>query len=223
MIGAMGGNVVLTLRRLADDSCTGSCTEVRTAMPWLVALAVALLALGMARLLGPVFSPPAANAWLLSTPVDRGALLRPGWGRTSALYRRDRRAGAPGAGRPRRLLARRGRGLPGGRRRHRARLRRHRGAVAGAREPGRPLAHLADRRSPLGAARASRRPRAQERSPSPAARRRARGDGTARRRRGGPVLAGALRDGGRVAPGPGLHRPPVPQPLRARCRRSTSA
>lgn len=85
MVAAMGGNVVLTLRRLADDSCVGSCSDVRSAVPWLVALAVALLALGLARLLGPVFSPPAANAWLLSTPVDRGALLRPGWGRTSAL------------------------------------------------------------------------------------------------------------------------------------------
>ena len=85
MIAAMGGNVVLSLRRLADDSCVGGCAEVRSAAPWLVAVAVALLALGLARLLGPVFSPPAANAWLLSTPVDRGELLRPGWSRTSAL------------------------------------------------------------------------------------------------------------------------------------------
>ncbi|MCF6377066.1 DUF6297 family protein [Nocardioides KLBMP 9356] len=85
MVGAMGGNVVLTLRRLADDSCAGACTQVRSALPWLVALGVALLALGLARLLGPVFSPPAANAWLLSTPVDRGALLRPGWWRTAAV------------------------------------------------------------------------------------------------------------------------------------------
>lgn len=85
MVAAMGGNVVLTLRRLADDTCVGACSETRSAVPWLVALAVALLALGMARLLGPVFSPPAANGWLLSTPVDRGALLRPGWTRTSAL------------------------------------------------------------------------------------------------------------------------------------------
>lgn len=85
MVAAMGGNVVLSLRRLADDACTGACAEVRTAAPWLMALAVALLALGLARLLGPVFSPPAANGWLLSTPVDRGALLRPGWWRTSAL------------------------------------------------------------------------------------------------------------------------------------------
>ena len=85
MIGAMGGNVVLTLRRLADDTCVGTCSNVRSAVPWLVALAVALLALGLARLLGPVFSPPAANAWLLSSPVDRGALLRPGWWRTAGL------------------------------------------------------------------------------------------------------------------------------------------
>jgi hypothetical protein len=85
MIAAMGGNVVLSLRRLADDSCVGACAEVRSAAPWLVVVAVALLALGLARLLGPVFSPPAANAWLLSTPVDRGALLRPGWSRTSAV------------------------------------------------------------------------------------------------------------------------------------------
>lgn len=85
MVAATGGNVVLTLRQLADATCTGTCREVRTAAPWLVALAVALLALGLARLLGPVFSPPAANAWLLSTPVDRGALLRPAWWRTVAL------------------------------------------------------------------------------------------------------------------------------------------
>jgi hypothetical protein len=85
MIGAMAGNVVLDLRDLADQTCTGSCGDVRSAAPWMVALAVALLALGMARLLGPVFSPPASNAWVLSSPVDRGALLRPGWLRTTAL------------------------------------------------------------------------------------------------------------------------------------------
>ena len=85
MVAAMGGNVVLSLRRLADDTCVGACSEVRSAAPWLAALAVALLTLGLARLLGPVFSPPAANVWLLSTPVDRGTLLRPGWLRTSAL------------------------------------------------------------------------------------------------------------------------------------------
>ncbi|SEB28585.1 hypothetical protein SAMN04489844_0032 [Nocardioides exalbidus] len=85
MIGAMAGNVVLNLRQLADETCTGSCGEVRSAAPWLVALAVALLALGMSRLLGPVFSPPASNSWVLSSPVDRGGLLRPGWLRTTAL------------------------------------------------------------------------------------------------------------------------------------------
>ncbi|HEY0645468.1 MAG TPA: DUF6297 family protein [Nocardioides sp.] len=85
MVAAMGGNVVLSLRRLADDTCVATCSEVRATLPWFVALAVVLLALGLARLLGPVFSPPAANGWLLSTPVDRGALLRPGWSRTAAM------------------------------------------------------------------------------------------------------------------------------------------
>lgn len=85
MVTAMAGNVVLALRRLADDACVGTCAEARSAAPWLVALAVALVALAFARLLGPVSSPPAANGWLISTPVDRGALLRPGWARTCAL------------------------------------------------------------------------------------------------------------------------------------------
>ncbi len=83
MVAAMGGNVVLSLRRLADATCAGPCAQVRSSAPWLVALAVTLVTLGLARLLGPVFSPPAANAWLLGTPVERGALLRPGWSRTA--------------------------------------------------------------------------------------------------------------------------------------------
>lgn len=85
MVGSMAGNVVLGLRRLADISCTGTCAQARSLAPWLIALAVTALALGVARLLGPVFSPPAANVWLLSTPVDRGGLLRPGWLRTVGL------------------------------------------------------------------------------------------------------------------------------------------
>ena len=85
MVGSMAGNVVLGLRRLADVSCTGTCAQGRVLGPWLCALALTALPLGGARLLGPVFSPPAANAWLLSTPVDRGGLLRPGWIRTVAL------------------------------------------------------------------------------------------------------------------------------------------
>ena len=70
MVGSMAGNVVLSLRGLADVSCSGTCGQVRLLGPWLVALALTALALGVARLLGPVFSPPSAIAWLLSTPVD---------------------------------------------------------------------------------------------------------------------------------------------------------
>ena len=62
MVGAMAGNVVLNLRRLADETCTASCGEVRAAAPWLVALAVTLLALGLARLLGPSSARPPRTA-----------------------------------------------------------------------------------------------------------------------------------------------------------------
>ena len=213
MIGAMGGNVVLTLRRLADDTCAGSCTEVRSAMPWLVALAVALLALGLARLLGPVFSPPAANAWLLSTPRRPGRAAAPGLGAYVRARRRGRRAGAARPGRPRRLLPHRGCGVPGRRRRHRTRLRRHRRALAGAREPGRPGAHLGDRRGPLGAAEPLGDP-GRRSGAERAARRRSRGRRAPRRGRGRAVLADPLGDGRRLATGPRLHRAPVPQPLR---------
>lgn len=85
MVGAMAGNVVLGLRGMADVACTGLCTQTRSLAPWLAALAVAAMALGAARLLGPVFSPPAANAWVLASPVDRGDALRPGWLRTAAV------------------------------------------------------------------------------------------------------------------------------------------
>ena len=37
MVGAMGGNVVLSLRRLADDSCVTTCADTRSAAPWMAA------------------------------------------------------------------------------------------------------------------------------------------------------------------------------------------
>ena len=97
MVGAMAGNVVLNLRRLADETCTASCGEVRAAAPWLVALAVTLLALGLARLLGPGLQPARREQLGAEQPVDRGALLRPGWVRTTVL---TSRRGRPPAGRP---------------------------------------------------------------------------------------------------------------------------
>ncbi|WP_426247504.1 DUF6297 family protein [Nocardioides sp. LHG3406-4] len=77
MLGAMAVNVVVGFRREADDLCvTAGCTGARAVLPWLTIAATLAAVLALARLLGPVFTTPAAGAWLLSTPVDRASLLR---------------------------------------------------------------------------------------------------------------------------------------------------
>jgi hypothetical protein len=77
VLGAMAGSVVLGLRDMGDVACAGTCAAVRSLAPWPAALLLVALLLALARLLGPVFVPPAAGPWLLATPVDRGDLLRP--------------------------------------------------------------------------------------------------------------------------------------------------
>lgn len=81
MVGSMAGSVVVNLRRLADSTCVDTCAQVREVAPWVTALGLVVLTLAGARLLGPVFSPPAMNGWVVSSPVDRGDLLRPALGR----------------------------------------------------------------------------------------------------------------------------------------------
>ncbi len=78
MLGAMFGNVVLTLSRQADKGCVGAaCVSARSWLPWLVVGATVAIVLGLARLLGPVSASPAVVSWLLSSPADRTALVRP--------------------------------------------------------------------------------------------------------------------------------------------------
>lgn len=78
MFGAMLANVVLNVARLAGDACADdACRSGRTALPWLVALGTIAVASSLGRLFGPVFVTPATASWLLPTPVDRRALLRP--------------------------------------------------------------------------------------------------------------------------------------------------
>lgn len=78
MFGAMLANVVINVARLAGEACASEpCRSGRTALPWLVALGALALASSLGRLFGPVFVTPATASWLLVTPVDRRALLRP--------------------------------------------------------------------------------------------------------------------------------------------------
>lgn len=77
VLGSMVVSVILRLRRESLQECiTGACLEARSMMPWLAGLAAVLLVLVLARLFGPVFVSPAFASWLMSAPLDRGALLR---------------------------------------------------------------------------------------------------------------------------------------------------
>lgn len=78
MFGSMATNVVLNVRRVSAALCTSTgCREARSLLPWLAGLAAVLVVLSVARLFGPVFASPAVGSWLLPTPVDRSAVLRP--------------------------------------------------------------------------------------------------------------------------------------------------
>ncbi|MGI9157555.1 MAG: DUF6297 family protein [Marmoricola sp.] len=78
MFGSMAVNVVLNVRRVGGRLCTTQgCQEARALLPWLAGVAAVLMVLSVARLFGPVFASPAVGTWLLPTPVDRAAVLRP--------------------------------------------------------------------------------------------------------------------------------------------------
>lgn len=78
MFGSMLVNVVVNVGRLSDDLCASAgCHEARSLLPWLAGASFLVLALSVCRLFGPVFVTPAVGTWLVPTPVDRAAVLRP--------------------------------------------------------------------------------------------------------------------------------------------------
>lgn len=86
MLGSMLVSVVVNVARLSDEMCTtAGCREGRSLLPFLTAVGALVVVLVLARMFGPVFTTPATASWLLSTPVDRGALLRPRVWRAAAL------------------------------------------------------------------------------------------------------------------------------------------
>jgi hypothetical protein len=78
VVGSEVGSVLVNLSRESDSACTtAGCQGARAMLPWLVASLAVVAVLGTARMLGPVFVTPAVGSWLLTTPIDRGGLLRP--------------------------------------------------------------------------------------------------------------------------------------------------
>ncbi|WP_460652556.1 DUF6297 family protein [Kribbella endophytica] len=79
MLGATGGNVVRHLNNKSAACSSASCGWLLDTVPWIL---VPLLVSWMLRVLlsvGPVSASRATGFWLLTTPVDRGALLRPAY------------------------------------------------------------------------------------------------------------------------------------------------
>jgi hypothetical protein len=78
MLGSMAVNVVLNVRRVSGALCSSAgCVDARSLLPWVVGGAAVTGCLALARLFGPMFVSPAVGSWLLPTPADRSALLRP--------------------------------------------------------------------------------------------------------------------------------------------------
>ncbi|WBQ02788.1 DUF6297 family protein [Kribbella sp. CA-293567] len=79
MLGATGGNVLLNLNDKSAACTSGSCSWLLDTVPYIL---VPLLVSTMLRVLlsiGPVSASRATAFWLLATPVDRAALLRPSY------------------------------------------------------------------------------------------------------------------------------------------------
>ncbi|MCY7394921.1 MAG: DUF6297 family protein [Nocardioides sp.] len=78
MLSAILVNVLIGMGDLTGAGCLSSdCRGVRTLGPVVVGLGVIAVVTALGRLLGPVFVSPAIGSWLVTTPVDRAALLRP--------------------------------------------------------------------------------------------------------------------------------------------------
>lgn len=78
IIASMAVSVFVHVGALSAHSCASTaCRTASSWGPWLAVLSATAATAAIARLFGPVFVSPAAASWLLPSPVDRTALLRP--------------------------------------------------------------------------------------------------------------------------------------------------
>lgn len=76
VIGAMVVHLVMNAQVNAATCAEGACVSARTLMPFAVLGAVVAIAVGAARLFGPVLASAAEGFWLLDAPINRASLLR---------------------------------------------------------------------------------------------------------------------------------------------------
>ncbi|KQX76012.1 DUF6297 family protein [Aeromicrobium sp. Root472D3] len=75
--GAMAISAMVQTRVSIASACTTStCDDARTSLVWATVAGMVATTLAAAQAIGPVMVTPATGAWLLTTPVDRGPLLR---------------------------------------------------------------------------------------------------------------------------------------------------
>jgi hypothetical protein len=77
LVGASAISAMVQTRVSVASGCTTStCDDARTSLVWASAAGMIAITLAAAQAVGPVMVTPATGAWLLTTPVDRGPLLR---------------------------------------------------------------------------------------------------------------------------------------------------
>ena len=78
MLSAMAISAIHQTRLSISASCTTTeCTDARFSSAWVCITAMIAVTLVAGRAVGPVQVSPAEGSWLLATPVDRAAVLRP--------------------------------------------------------------------------------------------------------------------------------------------------
>lgn len=77
LLGAMGVSAMVQTRVSIAAACTTTtCDDARRSLVWATVVGIVAVALAAAQAIGPVMVTPATGAWLLTTPIDRGPLLR---------------------------------------------------------------------------------------------------------------------------------------------------
>lgn len=76
VIGAMVVQLIVSVQSNAATCVDGSCLTARSLLPFAVLGAVVALAVGAARLFGPVLASAAEGFWMLDAPLNRATILR---------------------------------------------------------------------------------------------------------------------------------------------------